>query len=170
LSFVDMAGHGYAVVRASADAFETEFVCIPRPLEPAATRNGGPMLYLIVHRAPLWTAGERPRLRQMVLEGDRKLSIQMEPQTDRRGLSRTMRLRLLAVAAMVAASGPAVTASAQAGADAPLERWDLSPALRGQHAGEGLRRLRHPLAARPAPKKKAAGFPRRPSRFDQVGR
>ena len=76
-----MAGHGYAVVRASADAVETRFVCIPRPLERAATRDGGPMLYLIVHSAPLWTAGERPRLRlrlrQMVLEGDRKLSIQM---------------------------------------------------------------------------------------------
>ncbi|MGZ5987271.1 MAG: alkaline phosphatase D family protein, partial [Caulobacteraceae bacterium] len=75
LSFVDMGGHGYAVVRASAEAFETEFVCIPRPLERAATPDGGPLAYRVVHRAPLWKAGEAPRLEQRVLEGDPKLSI-----------------------------------------------------------------------------------------------
>jgi alkaline phosphatase D len=32
LSFVDMGGHGYAVVHATSAAFETEFVCIPRPI------------------------------------------------------------------------------------------------------------------------------------------
>jgi alkaline phosphatase D len=75
LSFVDMGGHGYAVVRASAEAFETEFVCIPRPLERATTPDGGPLAYRVVHRAALWKAGERPRLEQKVLEGDPKLSI-----------------------------------------------------------------------------------------------
>jgi alkaline phosphatase D len=75
LSFVDMAGHGYAVVRADATAIETEFVCIPRPLERSATPDGGPLAYRVSHRAPLWKAGERPRLEQRVLEGDPKLSI-----------------------------------------------------------------------------------------------
>jgi alkaline phosphatase D len=75
LSFVDMGGHGYAVVRADADALETEFVCIPRPLERSQTPDGGPLAYRVIHRAPLWKAGERPRLEQRVLEGDPKLSI-----------------------------------------------------------------------------------------------
>ena len=75
LSFVDMGGHGYAVVRASADAFETEFVAIPRPLERSPGVDGGPLAYRVVHRARLWEAGERPRLEQQVLAGDPKLSI-----------------------------------------------------------------------------------------------
>jgi alkaline phosphatase D len=70
-----MGGHGYAVVRASADAFETEFVAIPRPLERNPAPDGGPLAYRVVHRAALWKAGERPRLEQKVLEGDPKLSI-----------------------------------------------------------------------------------------------
>jgi len=75
LSFVDMAGHGYAVVRASGDAFETEFVAIPRPLERHPAPDGGPLAYRVVHRAALWKPGERPKLEQRVLEGDPKLSI-----------------------------------------------------------------------------------------------
>ncbi|MEO8114137.1 MAG: alkaline phosphatase D family protein, partial [Phenylobacterium sp.] len=75
LSFVDMGGHGYAVVRAGADRFETEFVCIPRPLERSATPDGGPLAYRVVHTARPWAAGERPRLEQRVVEGDPKLSI-----------------------------------------------------------------------------------------------
>ena len=75
VSFVDMGGHGYALVRASAEAMETEFVAIPRPLERAATPDGGPLAYRVVHRAALWKAGERPKLEQRVLEGDPKLSI-----------------------------------------------------------------------------------------------
>ncbi|HEX3888241.1 MAG TPA: alkaline phosphatase D family protein [Phenylobacterium sp.] len=75
LAFVDMGGHGYAVVRADGAAFETEFVCIPRPLERSATPDGGPLLYRVVHRTPLWAPGERPRLEQKVLEGNPKLSI-----------------------------------------------------------------------------------------------
>lgn len=75
LSFVDMGGHGYAVVRADGAVFETEFVCIPRPLERSAAADGGPLAYRVSHRAALWKAGERPRLEQRVLEGDPKLSI-----------------------------------------------------------------------------------------------
>jgi alkaline phosphatase D len=75
LEFVDMAGHGYAVVRADGAAFETEFVAIPRPLERDPAPDGGPLAYRVVHRAPLWKAGERPKLEQKVLSGDPKLSI-----------------------------------------------------------------------------------------------
>ncbi len=75
LEFIDMAGHGYSVVRASADAIETEFVCIPRPIRLAATPDGGPLRYRVVHRAARWRAGERPKLEQRVIEGDAKLSI-----------------------------------------------------------------------------------------------
>jgi len=75
LGFVDMGGHGYAVVRASGQAFETEFVCIPRPLERNMAPDGGPLAYRVAHRAKLWKAGERPKLEQRVIEGDPKLSI-----------------------------------------------------------------------------------------------
>ena len=75
LSFVDMGGHGYATVRVSSDALECEFVCIPRPLERAESPDGGPLRYRVVHRAPLWKKGERPRLEQRVVEGDPALSL-----------------------------------------------------------------------------------------------
>jgi alkaline phosphatase D len=75
LSFLDMGGHGYAVTRVSGDAFECEFVCIPRPLERSERPDGGPLAYRVVHRAPLWTRGGRPTLDQRVIEGDPGLSI-----------------------------------------------------------------------------------------------
>ncbi len=75
LEFVDMGGHGYAVVTAGADAIETEFVCIPRPIARAATPDGGPLRYRVVHRAERWRKGQRPVLAQRVVEGDPKLSI-----------------------------------------------------------------------------------------------
>ena len=75
LSFVDMAGHGYATLRVSADAMESEFVCIPRPVEPAVTVDGGPLRYRLAHRAALWAPGERPRLEARVLEGDPGLGL-----------------------------------------------------------------------------------------------
>jgi alkaline phosphatase D len=75
LSFVDMGGHGYAVVTASSTTFETEFVCIPRPLERAVTPEGGPLRYRVRHSAQLWRSGEAPRLEQQVLEGDCRFSI-----------------------------------------------------------------------------------------------
>lgn len=75
LDFVDMSAHGYATVRFDATAVECEFVCIPRPLERAATDDGGPLRYRVVHRASLWKAGERPRLEQRIVEGDPGLAI-----------------------------------------------------------------------------------------------
>jgi alkaline phosphatase D len=75
LSFLDMGGHGYATVRASADAWECEFVCIPRPIEPVTRRDGGPLLYRVVHRTPLWAKGERPQIEQRVVEGNPALSL-----------------------------------------------------------------------------------------------
>jgi alkaline phosphatase D len=75
LSFVDIAGHGYAVVKAARDKLDVEFVCIPRPLERAATSDGGPIRYRVVHSARLWTSGARPRLEQKLIEGDPGLAI-----------------------------------------------------------------------------------------------
>jgi alkaline phosphatase D len=69
LSFVDLGGHGYATVRASAAEIETEFVCIPRPIDRSDRPDGGPLAYRVVHRVKTWTAGERPRLIQEVVEG-----------------------------------------------------------------------------------------------------
>ena len=74
LSFVDMGGHGYATVRVASDAIESEFVCIPRPLERSEQADGGPLRYRVVHRARLWARGERPRLEQRIVEGDPELS------------------------------------------------------------------------------------------------
>jgi alkaline phosphatase D len=74
-SFLDLAGHGYAIVRAAADVLECEFVCIERPLERAERDDGGPLRYRVVHRAGLWSAGQRPQLSQEILEGDAEFSI-----------------------------------------------------------------------------------------------
>lgn len=60
LSFVDMGGHGYAVVRADADDVRVEFVCIPRPIERSATPDGGPVVYRVTHRVARWAHGARP--------------------------------------------------------------------------------------------------------------
>lgn len=75
LSFVDMGGHGYAIVRATSQTFETEFVCIPRPLERIDRPDGGPLLYRVAHRAQLWGRDGQPRLEQTVLEGNPEFSI-----------------------------------------------------------------------------------------------
>ncbi len=75
LSFLDMSGHGYAVLRLTADAAECEFVCIPRPLERSEGADGGPLRYRVVHRVPMWAKGERPRLEQRVIEGDPGLAL-----------------------------------------------------------------------------------------------
>jgi alkaline phosphatase D len=69
LSFVDLGGHGFATVRASATELETEFVCIPRPLTRSERSDGGSLAYRVVHRVKTWSAGERPRLIQEVVEG-----------------------------------------------------------------------------------------------------
>lgn len=75
LRFLDYAGHGYTTVRASPDELEAEFVCIPVPLERGETDDGGPLRYRVTHRVSLWKAGEHPRLRQDILEGDPGLAI-----------------------------------------------------------------------------------------------
>lgn len=75
LSFVDVGGHGYGVMRAGTDRLDTEFVCIPRPIERATTEDGGPLRYRVVHSAKLWAKGERPVLEQTVIEGDATLSV-----------------------------------------------------------------------------------------------
>jgi len=75
VSFLDLCGHGYATVRVGIDALECEFVCIPRPMERTERPDGPPLLYRVVHRAPLWRHGETPRLEQRIVEGDPFLSI-----------------------------------------------------------------------------------------------
>jgi alkaline phosphatase D len=75
VSFVDMGGHGYAVVRASSEALETEFVCIPRPIERSDRADGGPVVYRTRHRASVWRKGEKPKLELQVVEGDPKFSV-----------------------------------------------------------------------------------------------
>jgi alkaline phosphatase D len=75
VSFVDMDGHGYSVVRATSGALETEFVCVPRPLERSETPDGGPLRYRVRHTAQLWRKGEAPKLTAQVMEGDPKFSI-----------------------------------------------------------------------------------------------
>jgi alkaline phosphatase D len=75
LSFVDVGGHGYATVRVDAEAMVTEFVCIPRPIARSAGEDGGPLRYRVRHEVPLWRAGEAPRMRQVVVEGDVGLSV-----------------------------------------------------------------------------------------------
>ena len=75
LEFVDMAGHGYAVVTAGPDAIETEFICILRPITRATTPDGGPLRYRVSHRAKLWGKREKPILSQQVVEGNADLSV-----------------------------------------------------------------------------------------------
>ena len=75
LSFLDMGGHGYATVRVTRDAIESEFVCIQRPLERSSREDGGPLVYRIAHRAALWSKGERPKLEQRLIEGNPTLSL-----------------------------------------------------------------------------------------------
>ena len=75
LSFVDMGGHGYSAVRVTSDTFETEFVCIPRPIERSEKPDGGPLLYRTKHRARLWRRGETPKLETLIVEGDPKFSV-----------------------------------------------------------------------------------------------
>jgi len=74
-SFIDMAGHGYALVRCTADTLESEFVCIPRPLERSERADGGPLNYRVKFHTPLWRRNEKPSLKMEILEGDPKFSI-----------------------------------------------------------------------------------------------
>ena len=74
LSFVDMGGHGYAKLYVDDERIESEFVCIPRPLERSVGADGGPLRYRVRHGATLWKPGERPRLVQDLVEGEAALS------------------------------------------------------------------------------------------------
>ena len=75
LAFADYGGHGYATVRVTRDELETEFVCIPRPLERNTAPDGGPLRYRVVHTVRHWQPGQAPQLVQRVVEGDPGLSI-----------------------------------------------------------------------------------------------
>ena len=68
-------GYGYSTVRASPDELVTEFVCIPPPLERSESEDGGPLRYRVIHRVARWAPGERPEMRQEIVEGDVGLSI-----------------------------------------------------------------------------------------------
>ena len=74
-SFVDMGGHGYSVVHVTSDAMETEFVCIPRPVERSGEPDGGALAYRVKVRAALWNKGAAPKLEMKVIEGDPKFSV-----------------------------------------------------------------------------------------------
>ena len=69
LSFMDLSGHGYVVVRAGSDALDVEFVCIRRPVERNESPDGGPLLYRVSHRVKMWSRGETPRLEKKIIEG-----------------------------------------------------------------------------------------------------
>ena len=69
LSFVDVGGHGYATVCATADALDVVFVCVPRPIERAPTDDGGPVLYRVAHHVPRWRADDTPQLVRQDLAG-----------------------------------------------------------------------------------------------------
>jgi alkaline phosphatase D len=75
LAFLDLASHGYAIVRASAEQLECEFVCIERPIERAERADGGPLRYRVVHRTSIWESGEQPVLTQEFIEGSAELSV-----------------------------------------------------------------------------------------------
>jgi alkaline phosphatase D len=75
VEFVDMSGHGYAVVRANERAITTEFVCIPRPIDRIASADGGPLRYRVRHSAALWAPRARPLLIQEIVDGDPGLAI-----------------------------------------------------------------------------------------------
>lgn len=75
VSFVDMGGHGYSVVHATSEFIETEFVCIPRPLERSDRADGGALAYRAKFRTSLWKNGEAPKLQMQILEGDPKFSV-----------------------------------------------------------------------------------------------
>jgi alkaline phosphatase D len=75
LAFADLGAHGYSTVRASSNVLETEFVCIPPPIERSATEDGGPVLYRIRFRANAWQPGEAPKLEHEFLEGAAPFSV-----------------------------------------------------------------------------------------------
>jgi alkaline phosphatase D len=70
-----MGGHGYSVVKVKNHALETEFVCIPRPLERSERADEGSLRYRVRSRTALVEKGEAPKLEVEILEGHAKLSV-----------------------------------------------------------------------------------------------
>ena len=75
LTFVDMGGHGYATVRVDGEQMVTEFVGIPRPVEPRPDADGGPLRYRVRHEVPLWQPDESAQMRQTLVEGEARLAL-----------------------------------------------------------------------------------------------
>ena len=75
VSFVDMGGHGYSVVHATNSFIETEFVCIPRPIERSDRPDGGALSYRVKFRTDRWKNGEAPKLQMQIIEGDPRFSV-----------------------------------------------------------------------------------------------
>jgi alkaline phosphatase D len=69
LSFADVGGHGYAVVRVAPEDLIVEFVCVPRPIERSTSADGGPLAYRVSHRVRLCGAGETPKVVRASQEG-----------------------------------------------------------------------------------------------------
>ena len=69
LSFIDLGGHGYSVVRAGSDELQVEFVCIVRPLERSERADGGPLAYRVVHRVKRWMPEAAPQIERTKVEG-----------------------------------------------------------------------------------------------------
>lgn len=59
----------------------TDFVCIPRLIERAATPDGGPLRYRVRHEIKLWQPGEAPQLLQSVVEGNAALGANLSDRT-----------------------------------------------------------------------------------------
>ena len=75
LNFLDLEGHGYALVTADAHQLDCEFVCIPPPIAPSDAADGGAVRYRVSHKVPLWQPGEAPQLHQTLLEGEAPFSV-----------------------------------------------------------------------------------------------
>lgn len=75
LKFVDMGGHGYAIVHATSTYLETEFICIPRPLERSLSPDGGQVLYRALFSTALWKRNEVPSMISTISEGTAKFSL-----------------------------------------------------------------------------------------------
>jgi alkaline phosphatase D len=63
------------VVHATSEFIETEFVCIPRPIERSDRPDGGVLNYRVRFRTALWKNGGPPKLQMQILEGDPKFSV-----------------------------------------------------------------------------------------------
>lgn len=75
VDFVDMGGHGFAIVSADRRRIDVEFVCVPRPIADDSSVDGGPIRYRISFGAERWKVGVDPLLRRTALRGDAGLSV-----------------------------------------------------------------------------------------------